>query len=137
WIVHAAERVAPGGDEGLLAIASGRVDPRRTALLEGSLPDLEEPVDASHEQALVSVYEANRIAVRTSTPAAGLLMLSEIYYPAWRAYVDGHTVPLDVADGALRAVPIPPGEHTVELRFESDTLRVGMLTSSVAALFLV
>jgi hypothetical protein len=137
WIVHAAEQVAPGGDEAFLAIASGRVDPRRTALLEETPPELEVPEDTSREQALVVTYEANRISVRTSTPSAGLLMLSEIYYPAWRAYVDGHTAPLDVADGALRAVPIPAGEHTVELRFESDTLRVGLLISVVAALFLV
>jgi Bacterial membrane protein YfhO len=137
WIVHTAEQVAPDGDEGLLAIASGRVDPRRTALLEETPPELEMPVDTSREQALVVTYDANRIVVRTSTPAAGLLMLSEVYYPAWRAYVDGHSVRLAVADGALRAVPIPAGEHTVELRFESDTLRVGMLISSLAALVLV
>ena len=137
WIVHAAEQVAPGGDDGLLAIASGRVDPRRTALLEESPPELEVPAGTSHEQAVVVTYEANRIGVRTSTPSAGLLLLSEVYYPAWRAYVDGQRVPLDVADGVLRAVPIPAGEHTVELRFESDTLRIGMLISGLAALLLV
>jgi len=41
-----------------------------------------------------------------------------------------------VADGALRAVAVPPGEHTVELRFESDTLALGMLISSIAVVLL-
>jgi len=41
-----------------------------------------------------------------------------------------------VADGALRAVAVPPGEHTVELRFESDTLALGIFISSLAVLLL-
>ncbi|HEY3061624.1 MAG TPA: YfhO family protein [Chloroflexota bacterium] len=137
WIVHTAEQVGPGGAEGIQRIASGRVDARHTALLEAPPPDLEVPVDASHEQARVVSYEAQRVEIRTSTEATGLLVLSEIYYPAWRAYVDGQPVRLYVADGALRAVSIPVGEHTVELLFESETLRVGMLISSVTALLLV
>ena len=137
WIVHAAEQVAPGGRESTLAIASGRVDARRTALLEEPPPALDAPADASHDQALVVTYDANRIALRTSTTAPGLLVLSEIYYPAWRAYVDNQAERLYVADGALRAVPIPVGEHTVELRFESDTLRIGILISCIALVLLV
>jgi uncharacterized membrane protein YfhO len=62
--------------------------------------------------------------------------MSEIYYPAWKAYVDGQPVPLYVADGVLRAVAVPAGEHAVEMRFESDTLRVGMLVSGAAGVVL-
>jgi hypothetical protein len=136
WIVHAAEQVAPGGDDSLRLIDSGRIDARYTALLEQPPPPLEAPADLSRDQAVVVQYEANQLEVRTSTGAAGLLLLSEIYYPAWNAYVDGQSVELYVADGALRAVAIPVGEHTVELRFESDTLRIGILLSSVAVMLL-
>jgi uncharacterized membrane protein YfhO len=121
----------------MLPIASGRVHARQAALLEDPPPPLEVPADASRDRADVLSYEANRLAIRTSTEAAGLLVLSEIYYPAWKAYVDDQPVHLYVADGALRAVGVPVGEHTVELRFESDTLRAGSLISIVAALFLV
>jgi hypothetical protein len=41
-----------------------------------------------------------------------------------------------VADGTLRAVAVPPGEHDVELRFESDALGLGLLISSLASLLL-
>jgi len=136
WIVHEAVQAAPGGGSSLLAIANGWVDARRTAVLEEPLPPLDVPVDPSYDQALVFAYEANRLGVHTSTTAAGLLVLSEIYYPAWKAYVDGQAARLYVADGAVRAVPVPFGEHTVELRYESETLRVGMLVSSAAALLL-
>jgi hypothetical protein len=97
---------------------------------------VEVPADSSPDQAVVLENEANRLEVRTSTSAAGLLVLSEIYYLAWKAYVDGQPVHPYVADGALRDVAVPVGEHTVELRFESDTLRIGMLLSGAATVLL-
>jgi uncharacterized membrane protein YfhO len=94
------------------------------------------PADPSLDQAVVTSYEADRLAIRTSTTAPGLLVLSEVYYPSWKAYVDGHPTHLYVADGALRAMAVPPGEHTMELRFESDALAVGIVISSMAVLLL-
>jgi uncharacterized membrane protein YfhO len=60
-----------------------------------------------------------------------------MYYPAWKAYVDGEPAQIYVADGALRAVAVPAGQHSVELRFESDTLALGIAISCAAALLLV
>jgi hypothetical protein len=137
WIVHAAQQVAPGGGDSVALIASGQIDALRTVLLEEPPPLLEAPADPWSDQAFVSTFEADRVEVRTSSSAAGLLVVSEIYYPAWKAYVDGRPIQLYVADGALRAVSIPPGEHSVELRFDSDTLRIGLLVSGTAALLLV
>ena len=97
---------------------------------------MESAADPALDQALLRSYEADRLAIRTSTTAPGLLVLSEVYYPSWKAHVDGHPTHLYVADGALRAVAVPPGEHTVELRFESDALAVGVLISCIALLLL-
>nr|MBA3951453.1 YfhO family protein [Rubrobacter sp.] len=127
WIVHSAKQVTQ--TETLRLLGSGEVDPRRTALLERPPPDLARPDDASADRASVTTYEADRIRLRTSTGASGLLMLSEAYYPAWKAYVDGQPVPLYAADHVLRAVPVPAGEHTVELRYESWSLRAGVAIS--------
>ena len=43
------------------------------------------------------------------------------------------SIPLsgDVADLVLRAVPVPAGEHTVELRYESWSLRIGLAISLI------
>ncbi len=135
WIVHSAKRVARG--EALEPLGSGAVDPRRTALLEVKPPDLERPEDASADRARVTAYEADRMRLETATEARGLLVVSEAYYPAWKAYVDGEPVPLYVADHALRAVPVPAGEHTVELRYESWSLRIGVAVSLGFCLALV
>jgi Bacterial membrane protein YfhO len=135
WIVHSAEQATR--TETLKQLKSGSVDPRRTALLERPPPDLAHPDNASADRASLTTYEADRIRLRTSTGAPGLLMLSEAYYPAWKAYVDGRPVPLYVADHVLRAVPVPAGEHTVELRYESWSLRVGLAVSLISYLALI
>jgi hypothetical protein len=135
WIVHSANRVARG--EALELLSSGAVDPRRTALLEAPTPDLARPEDPAADRAGVTAYEADRIRLETATGAAGLLVLSEVYYPAWKAYVDDRPVPLYVADHVLRAVPVPAGKHTVELRYESWSLRVGLAVSLIAYLALI
>jgi uncharacterized membrane protein YfhO len=93
-------------------------------------------LDQALDQALVTDDEADRLAIHTGTATAGLLVLSEVAYPAWSAYVDGHPTHLYVADGALRAVAVPAGEHDVELRFESNALGVGLVISSLASLLL-
>lgn len=135
WIVHSAIQSSP--KETLRQLDSGAVDPRRTALLERPPPDLDLPDDSSADTATVTEYGADRMRLETETGARGLLVLSEPYYPAWKAYVDGERVPLYVADHVLRAVPVPAGEHTVELRYESWSLRAGIAVSLGFCLVLV
>ena len=54
----------------------------------------------------------------------GLLVLSENYYPGWRATVDGQTAPIYRVDSALRGVIVPRGHSRVVLQVCS---RVGLL----------
>jgi hypothetical protein len=93
WIVHAT-RFVPESDKAVADIATGRVDAHQTALLEDPPPALETPSDSSIDQALITVNEADRLAIRTSTTAPGLVVLSEVYYPSWKAYVDGYPTPV-------------------------------------------
>jgi hypothetical protein len=130
WIVHSAKRATP--EEALKMLGSGAVDPRQTVLLERPPPDLARPDDASSDRASVTAYEEGRIQLKTTTGAPGLLVLSEVYYPAWKAYVDSEPTPLYRADHLLRAVPVPAGEHGVELRYESRSLKTGVAISLMA-----
>ena len=98
WMVHSTHQVQPGDALGWLR--SEAVDPRLTALIEQPPP----PLGAADVEDRVEMleYAADRIHVRTRTAAPGLLVLSEVYYPAWRAYVDGQPV------GAVPHEPRPP-----------------------------
>jgi hypothetical protein len=137
WIVHSAQQVG-SQKEALDLLSSGEVNPKETALLEEEpSQQMSQPDDASAERAEVTDYQANQVQVKTSAGAPGLLMLSEVYYPAWKAYVDGQPAPVHVSDQLLRSVEIPAGEHTVELRYESWALGAGVVISLVAYVVLI
>jgi len=57
------------------------------------------------------------------TPA--YLFVSENYYPAWQARVDGQPAPVVRAQMSLMAVPLAQGSRVVELEFTSSRYAVG------------
>lgn len=72
-------------------------------------------------------YSTDEIALEVTTAENGMLFLSEVYYPAWKAYVDDKPVKIFRAFTSLRAVEVPKGTHKVELRYESEAFATGSL----------
>ena len=60
---------------------------------------------------------------------AGLLVLSDTYYPGWEADLDGKPVEILRANGVMRAVAVPTGTHTVRFRYEPRSLQLGAAVS--------
>jgi len=131
WLVHSAQQMPPG--QALQALAAGTTDLRQVALLEAPPPSLAPSADPARDVVHITSNEPDRVTLQTSSTTAGLVVLSDVYYPAWHAYVDGQPTPVYVADHALRGVAVAAGEHDVELRFESTALSAGLLISLVAA----
>ncbi len=82
----------------------------------------------------IVAYELNRVAIDVDTPGPALLRLADLWYPDWKAYVDGRATPVLRADYLLRAVAVPAGRHRVEFRFESAAVRNGLLLSLASLL---
>ncbi|WP_428274362.1 hypothetical protein [Candidatus Palauibacter sp.] len=61
-----------------------------------------------------------RLEVFSERPA--LLAVSDNWYPAWKARVNGESVPVMRAYHTLRAVPVPAGRGEVEMYYESRLL---------------
>lgn len=62
-------------------------------------------------------------------PQAGLVFLSEPYYPERRAWVDGREVAAVRANLAFTAVPVEAGRHVIELRYVPRRFYVGITVS--------
>ncbi|MCA1644988.1 MAG: YfhO family protein [Chloroflexi bacterium] len=135
WLVHRAEQLPPR--QVVAALAAGAVDLRRVALIEEPPPVLAATDDTSLDQVSITADAPDHILARTTSGAAGLVVLSETYYPAWHAYVDGQAAPIYVADHALRAVAVPAGEHRLEMRYESAALSIGLVISVLALVALL
>lgn len=99
-------------------------DPVRQVVVEGG-PGLEGTEDpAGH--AMVTAYQPNRIEVQVEASEPAYLFLSEVFYPGWRATVDGVPSPVYRANAIFRAVLIPAGQHHVVLTFSPLSWRVGL-----------
>jgi hypothetical protein len=135
WIVHDVRPVTRG--EALPLLTSGAVDPYQTALVEGAPPITSAPDDPAADSARVTAYEPDRVSIATRAAAPGLLVVSEIYESGWRAYVDGEEIEILPTHHALRGIPIPEGEHSVEMHYDPLSLRLGVWISGIAAIAMV
>ena len=75
-----------------------------------------------------------RIAAQASAPAA--LILTDMFYPGWRAIVSGRCARIAAADLALRAVALRKGASTVEFVYSPASFKLGLGATLAAALFL-
>ncbi len=135
WLVHQAQRVDRGG--AIAPLATGAIDPRQVALVEGEIPELRPLVNSAAERVTFVEHQADQMRLTVDAESPGLLLIGEANYPGWKATVDGIPTPVLTADHLLRAVTVPAGRHTVELRFESRSLLIGTaMTLATLALLL-
>jgi len=130
--------VASSTEDAESHIASETFDPMREAVFEEAPPGpAPEPPAAAGApepswEAAITSYDLNVIRLRVSTGAAGYLILSEVWYPGWRASVDGADAPVLKADWCLRAVPLAAGTHEVTVEFTPSSFRTGSWISGIS-----
>jgi len=134
YVVSQAREVSD--DEELLAeLLSPTFDPRRTVLLKSargqtlifhpSIPYPLSPIPFSPE------YSPNAVKIEVTLDWDGYLVLSDTYYPGWRAYVDGEEKEVLRANYAFRAVPLKSGQHTVLFKYDPLSFKMGLAISLV------
>jgi uncharacterized membrane protein YfhO len=67
-------------------------------------------------------YSNTEVRVEVNAAQRSFLVLNDLWYPSWRAYVDGEERPIHRANVLFRAVEVPPGRHTVVFSFEPFAL---------------
>jgi hypothetical protein len=133
-VIHRAI-VAPDHEAAFAALQGSDFDPATTVVVEGGqalggMPS--GPVTIRFE-----AYSPNEIRLSVDTPADAYLVLSEVWYPGWRATVDRVPAPVLRANFAFRAVRLGPGQSEVHLIFAPRSWRLGLAISSLTLLILV
>jgi len=95
-----------------------------TAKPESDMPD-------GTEHCKIQAYENEQIDLTVTTNQDGYLVLSEINYPGWVAYVNGHERQLLTGNYIFRVLPLPKGNHDIVIRFEPRSFRFGIIISAV------
>jgi len=74
-------------------------------------------------------YNLNSVVLQATLESEGFLILSDTYYPGWRAYIDGKETDIYEADYFLRAVFLEKGDHRVVFKYIPDTFWLGFYLS--------
>lgn len=77
-------------------------------------------------------YSDQQSEIKVSTDEAGMLFVSDAYYPDWKAYIDGQLTKIYKADYMFRAVYVPQGAHVVDFKYEPKPFFDGLAISVVS-----
>ncbi len=133
-IVHRAI-AAPDREAAWVALQATDFDPRTTVVVEGGEPL--DVVPSSPARVRFDTLSLNEIRLDVEVSTDAYLVLSEVWYPGWRASVDGEPTSVLRANYAFRAVRLVPGQHQVHLTFVPRSWRLGLLISGLTLLTLV
>lgn len=76
-------------------------------------------------RAEIVARRSDRLTVAVSASRPAVLVVTEGYDPGWRAWVDGAPAPVWRANAIFRAVPVPEGDHRVEMRYRPPAVAWG------------
>lgn len=131
--------VVEGPEQALAAVTRGRFDPSRAAVLEQT-PSFGDPTEQTGAPAVRFTWlntQNARIDVTADKPS--IVLVRNVFDARWRATVDGDPAEVLPTDYVAQGIAVPAGTHTVELRYDDPSLRVGLRLSllSLAGLLLL
>ncbi len=121
WFVDKIDYVADANAE---YAEVGKIDVRHEAVADKQFEAVLGQAKANDSTATVKLdkYEPNNLQYTVNSKNGGIVVFSEIYYPGWKATVDGQSVELGRVNYILRAVNVKPGKHTVVLDFHPTSI---------------
>jgi hypothetical protein len=132
WPVHSS---IPAGSERAASemLASATFNAHEAAAFVGEQePTLAGCSNRDADRVAISTYSPNRVRIAADLACPGFVILSDTYYPGWRATVDGKRVPIKQAYGVFRGVMVEEGRHEIEMSYMPASVIAGALLTGLA-----
>src|SRR5262249_46748671 len=124
-------QIVPDDEQALKMAEDTGFNPRQTIILnEAPKLDLSAALP-SDAQATVTEFKPEAFTVHVNTSANAILSLAHPYYPGWQATLDDQPTNILKAYGAFSAVEVPAGDHTIQLRYNPLSYRIGVILSLI------
>jgi hypothetical protein len=143
FIVHDVI-LAKSEQEALAQMADPAFDPRRQVVIEGNgfvgLPPnvglyfTAQATTRDFAGAQFLKREPGYVEIQASADQPGFLVLTDTFYPGWRATVDGKDETIYAADYLFQAVPLTSGNHRVVFTYDPWSYKIGFAIALLALL---
>jgi hypothetical protein len=117
-------------DQVLNRLVSPDFQPSEKVLLEGGQDPPRLPREGARPtlpigQVRILSYRPDHMTLQTESSEAGLLFLSESFYPGWKAYRDGQPERILRGNYLFKVLEVLEGRHEVRLEFDPWTIKAG------------
>jgi uncharacterized membrane protein YfhO len=99
-------------EESIRMLFDPSIDLTGTGIVENQNENLN--LNWSVGSATIAQYSENKIIIDSENEGAGFLILTDTFYPTWKAFVDGRKTKIYIVDYNFRGIIVPSGKHTVE-----------------------
>ena len=102
--------------------------------------ELNKPLDNvkyTGNEVKVTDFQPNSVKLEAESKGNSVLFLSEVYYPEWKAYVDGKETRIYQAFGLFRAIYLEKGTHRIEFVFNPAKFYVGAAITVFTVIFVI
>jgi len=94
----------------------------------------------SNQDANIQFYltTSNKVDIEYQSINPGWLVIRQSWYPGWRAILDGRELlEIEKVDFLFQGVRVPSGSHSLEIIYFPNSIKLGILISSVSLIILI
>jgi Bacterial membrane protein YfhO len=134
WAVHGVRKVA-GEKRARDLLADPGFDARNNVFLVAENPS--RLATCSGDDVSMPLHTPNYVRIDAQMQCRGMVILTDTWFPGWRATVDGKRAKIDRAYGMVRGVVVEPGNHVIEMRYRPVSVYVGAGLSLLACAIVI
>ena len=87
------------------------------------------------DRVTITEYGQNHVRMKVESSKPQWLFFSDLFYPGWKATIDGNPVKIYKANYAFRAIQVPKGSYEVDWKYDPVLFKIGCLVSLLTLLF--
>lgn len=114
-----------------------QVDLRKKVILEEDPGFIGNIYQDTPGEVKITNYRTQEIELQADVKGDGLLVMSEVYYPGWQAYVDGEKTKIFRANYVFRAISLGPGKHKIKFIYSPFSVKFGLFITLLTTIVLL
>jgi hypothetical protein len=131
WVPCGIE--ASGGENAFELLLSGNINLREEVVLEDVHPIFSSQCSRNSQGVIDFISEEpGNMQLSFKAEDAGYVVISNVWYPGWKAELDGQPTEVIRANYLFTAVSVPAGNHELRLEYRPASFFVGAMVSFIS-----